>query len=185
MRTNPIRLLMLSLLMLLWVKSLDAKAAAPCAKWQDHRVGKLHSSSEVSLCELMSQRPVLIVNTASHCGFTGQFAGLEQLHQRYRDEGLVVVGVPSNSFNQEAKSAAKTAEVCYKNYGVSFTMTEALAVRGDQAHALFKHLGSETQPPQWNFSKYLVDRDGKVRAYFPSHVAPDDAQLNEAIKNLL
>ena len=139
MRTNPIRLLMLALLILLWVKSLDAKAATQCATWQDHRVGQLHSNSEIELCALLGQQPVLIVNTASHCGFTGQFTGLEQLHQRYRKQGLVVVGVPSNSFRQEAKSAAKTAEVCYKNYGVSFTMTEALEVRGDRAHPLFRH----------------------------------------------
>ncbi len=182
---NPVRCLTLLLLLLLSLKSVNALAQPACAGWQDHHVGKLHSEATVDLCALLGSQPALIVNTASHCGFTGQFAGLETLHQRYREQGLVVLGVPSNSFRQEAKNAAETAAVCYKNYGVTFTMTEALPVRGSGAHALFRHLGEAAQAPQWNFNKYLIDREGNVRAFFPSHVAPNDPALHEAIAGLL
>ncbi len=181
----PITAMMLCLSLLLGFQATQVQAQTDCADWQAHEVGKLHSSQMLNLCELMGKRPVLIVNTASHCGFTGQFKGLEALYQRYEKQGLVVVGVPSDSFNQEADNAAETAEVCYKNYGVSFPMTQVLPVRGEEAHAMFKHLSTQQQAPQWNFNKYLVDQKGHVVAHFPSHVTPQDARLRNAIEKLL
>lgn len=182
---NPIRLLLLSLLLLLWLNAAHANAANECAPWQKVTVNQLHSSKQLDFCQLMAQRPVLIVNTASHCGFTGQFKGLEALYQRYKDRGLLVVGVPSNSFYQEAKDAATTAEVCYKNYGVSFVMTESLSVKGDDSHPLFRHLAAQTTAPNWNFNKYLVAPNGEVLAHFPSRIDPGDPEFVRAIETLL
>ncbi len=122
-------------------------------------------------------RVLLIVNTASQCGFTPQFAGLEQLWQTYRDQGLVVVGFPSNQFGgQDPGSDAEIATFCQRNYGVSFPMMAKVEVNGDGAHPLWRWLSSEapgvlgTQAIKWNFTKFLVGRDGRVRARY----APTD-----------
>ena len=121
-------------------------------------------------------RVLLIVNTASACGFTPQFAGLEQLWQTYRDRGLVVVGFPSNEFGgQDPGSEAEIASFCQLNYGVSFPMMAKVKVNGSQAHPLWKWLTAEargvlgTQAVKWNFTKFLVGRDGSViRRYAPA-----------------
>lgn len=139
----------------------------------------------LSLCDYQGQ-VLLVVNTASYCGYTKQFAGLEQLYQHYREQGLAVLGVPSDDFWQESGDAEKTAEVCYGNYGVTFVMTEAQSVRGSKAHPLFRHLAEQSgQVPRWNFYKYLVGRDGRVLAVFPSKVTPEDAGLRAAVEAAL
>lgn len=158
---------------------------ASCQDWQNQSLGKLHSSKSIELCELMLNKPVLVVNTASHCGFTRQFKGLETLHQKYKDRGLVVIGFPSNDFNQEAKNEAAIADVCYKNYGVTFAMTDPVSVRGSSAIPLFKHLAEETQAPNWNFNKYLIDRNGRVTHYFSSTTEPGSSSLESAIEQVL
>src|SRR5690606_17987235 len=91
-----------------------------CAQWLDHEVTKLNSSETIDICAETAGKPVVLVNTASYCGFTYQFTGLETLYQRFKDEGLVVIGFPSDDFNQEDDDAAATAEVCYINHGVTF-----------------------------------------------------------------
>lgn len=159
--------------------------AATCPETLDHTFKRLHADDEVNLCSLAG-KPVLVVNTASFCGYTGQFAGLESLYQRYREAGLEIVGVPSGDFNQEARDEAETAEVCFANYGVTFTMTAPQSVRGRNAHPLFRQLAEQGgTPPRWNFHKYLLDADGKVVAQFPSQVAPLDERLVSAVEAVL
>ncbi|RPI15762.1 MAG: glutathione peroxidase [Lysobacterales bacterium] len=159
--------------------------AADCPAFLDHEFQRLHSSERVNLCASYAGKPMLIVNTASHCGFTPQFKGLEALHRKYGERGLVVVGFPSNDFDQEAASQAETAEVCYRNFGVTFTMVAPSPVKGPDANPVFKELARQSREPGWNFSKYLVRPDGTVAGAFGSRVAPDSPELGEAIEQLL
>ncbi|OGT72942.1 MAG: glutathione peroxidase [Gammaproteobacteria bacterium RIFCSPLOWO2_02_FULL_57_10] len=158
---------------------------AACAQWLEHEVTKLNSSDTVDLCAETAGKPVLLVNTASYCGFTYQFTALEALFQRFKDEGLVVIGFPSDDFNQEDDNAAATAEICYVNHGVTFPMTEVVKVKNADAHPVFAHLGSETEAPGWNFNKYLVGKDGEVLVHFGSNVEPDAPEMIAAIEAAL
>ena len=146
---------------------------------------KLHSKESVNLCAVSDGKPVLVINTASHCGYTKQFEGLEALHQQYREQGLAVVGFASNDFRQEARSEEKAAEVCYVNYGVTFTMLAPTHVRGDNANPVFAELGRQAGAPSWNFNKYLVSADGKVVEHFGSNIKPQSAELRNAIERAL
>lgn len=150
-----------------------------------HELRRLHSPEVVKLDRYAGQ-PLLIVNTASHCGFTRQFKGLEAVHQKYADKGLKVLGFSSDDFNQEARDEAKAAEVCFVNFGVTFDMFATIPVKGEGAHPLFRELARQSgQQPKWNFHKYVVDRSGKVVAVFPSAVEPDERQLIDAIERVL
>ncbi len=162
-----------------------ANAADSCPAYLNQDMRKLRSSETVNLCKLSAGKPMLLINTASHCGFTPQFKGLEALHEKYQDRGLVVVGFPSDDFNQEAKDDAETAEVCYINYGVKFTMLTESSVKGDNANPVFKELAKQTAAPGWNFNKYLVKADGTVVQHFDSKVTPDSAEMTQAIEKLL
>ena len=181
-RTSFPRALVLSTALLL---AGMATAKAACPTFLDHEFKKLHSSDSVNLCSAYAGKPLLIVNTASHCGYTPQFKGLEALHRKYRERGLVVVGFPSDDFNQEAKDQAETADVCYINYGVTFTMLAPSSVTGKNANPVFQELDRRSTEPSWNFNKYLVGADGKVVQHFDSEVAPDSTQLTTAIEQLL
>lgn len=151
----------------------------------NHQLQRLHSAEIVDF-EQYAGKPMLVINTASFCGFTGQFEGLEALHQAYKDQGLVVVGFPSDDFNQEAKDEAKSAEVCFVNYGVTFDMLRPIHVKGDQAHPIFREIARQTgTPPRWNFYKYVIDRNGHVTAAFSSMTAPDSNKLKAAIEQVL
>ena len=160
-------------------------AEQQCSPLISHTLQKLHSTEQINLCERFRGQPLLIVNTASHCGFTRQFKGLEQLHQRYKARGLAVIGFPSDDFFQEADDQAETAGVCYKNYGVTFTMTAPIPVRGSDAHPIFRSLAEQSASPKWNFYKYVVDANGRVVAQFGSRTEPDDAALISAIESVL
>ena len=162
-----------------------ATTSAACPAFLNHEFRKLRSSGKVNLCRDFAGKPLLIVNTASHCGYTPQFKGLQALHERYKNQGLVVVGFPSDDFQQEAKDESETAEVCYLNYGVTFTMLSASAVTGRRANPVFAELARQQREPGWNFNKYLVTPAGKVSAYFDSSVTPESPQLNQAIAALL
>ena len=166
--------------------SVAAAAAAPsCPAFLNKDFRKLHSSEDVNLCKLTAGKPMLLVNTASHCGFTPQFKGLEAAYEKYKDRGLVVVGFSSDDFNQEAKDEDEAATVCFINYGVTFTMLAPQHVKGPDANTVFKELAKQTQEPKWNFNKYLVAADGKVVQYFDSRVAPESDQFNAAVEKLL
>lgn len=151
----------------------------------DHQLRRLHTDEVVDLKDRYQGQPLLFVNTASHCGFTGQFEGLEALHQRYKDRGLIVAGFPSNSFRQEADDEAETARVCFFNFGVTFDMFAPINVRGDEAHPIFAELARQTRAPRWNFYKYLIDQEGRVVEVFPSTTRPDSAAVRRAIEALL
>jgi glutathione peroxidase len=159
--------------------------AAECPSALQGSVQKLRSKESIDLCQQFAGKPLVVVNTASFCGFAPQFKGLEALYQRYKGQGLEVLGVPSNDFKQESKDGEETAKVCYVNYGVTFTMTEPQKVKGDDAVHLFKVLAQQSSAPKWNFYKYVVDRQGKVIASFSSLTKPDDPALIEAVEKAL
>lgn len=147
---------------------------------------KLNSQDTVNLCESYQGKAVLIVNTASYCGFTKQFTGLEALYQNYKDKGLVVLGFPSNDFFQEDADETKTAELCEKTYGVKFPMFETIAVRGSDADPLFRILAAKSgTTPKWNFYKYLIDSDGQTITSFSSRTKPSDDDFIAAIDKSL
>ncbi len=185
-RSSLIAILLLTLLFTsAHAQEAPAELHGNCAKWLDHKIGQLHTTKTVDLCAETAGKVVLLINTASYCGYTYQFSGLETLYQRYKEKGLVLVGLPSDNFNQEDDDSAKTAEICYINYGVTFPMTDIVHVKGENAHPVFSHLASEAKRPNWNFNKYLVDRDGNVIDLFRSGVRPDSEKLVTAIEALL
>jgi glutathione peroxidase len=129
----------------------------------------------------------LVVNTASECGYTPQYEGLEQLHRDLSPKGFAVLGFPSNDFGaQEPGSAQQIAEFCRKNYGVTFPMFAKLSTRpGPEQSPIYRFLGSSGNLPAWNFSKYVIGKDGRVVAFFPSAVTPDAPELRAAISKAL
>ena len=130
---------------------------------------------------------VLVVNTASACGFTPQYAGLEELWRAYRDQGLVVLGFPSNDFGaQEPGGDADIQAFCSRNYDVTFPLfTKVKTKAGSGQSALYAYLTAQKGAPQWNFHKYLIGKDGQVLGAFPSRVSPEDPKLRAAIEQAL
>lgn len=162
-------------------------AASPraCPATLQHEFPRLQDEKPQSLCQY-SGKVLLVVNTASYCGFTPQYQGLEALHARYRERGLVVLGFPSNDFAQEKGDNKQIAEFCENTYGVKFPMFAKSGVRGDGANPFYRQLAQATgRQPLWNFHKYLVGRDGKVIASYTSLTAPDDAGLVRDIEKQL
>lgn len=165
----------------------QAQTAAPaaCPAVLQHSFPRLQDEAPQNLCQY-SGRVLLVVNTASYCGFTPQYKGLETLYSRYKDRGLVVLGFPSNDFAQEKASNKEIAEFCENTFGVKFPMFAASHVRGEQANPLFRQLAAQTgTPPRWNFYKYLVGRDGRVLASYGSTTAPDSKALVADIEKAL
>jgi glutathione peroxidase len=159
---------------------------AQCPSILDQRFNRLQDGQPANLCQYTG-KVVLVVNTASFCGFTHQYAGLEKLYADYRDSGLVVLGFPANDFaNQEPGTNQEVAAFCRRTYGVAFPMFEKSHVVGSSANPLFKALAERTgEKPKWNFHKYLISRDGKEVISFGSSVAPGDTKLMAQIKRML
>lgn len=129
---------------------------------------------------------LLIVNVASACGFTPQYAGLEFLYRRFRDQGLSILAFPCNDFGgQEPGDITEIQAFCSREYGVTFDMFAKLNILGDDAHPLYRHLTGESEPAgpvAWNFEKFLIGRDGRIAARYPSRTAPDDPELIRTIE---
>ncbi|MEQ8251066.1 MAG: glutathione peroxidase [Oceanibaculum nanhaiense] len=134
-------------------------------------------------------RPVLVVNTASRCGFTPQYEGLQALWEKYRDQGLVVLGVPSNDFGgQEPGSTEEIKQFCEVNFGIDFPMTAKYPVTGSDAHPFYRWIAQtlgESKLPRWNFYKYLIAPDGSIAAAWPSTVKPDSRTVTDTVETLL
>jgi len=131
-------------------------------------------------------KALLVVNTASQCGFTPQYAGLETIYNQYKDQGLVLVGVPANNFGaQEPGSNEEIKTFCSRNYHVTFPMASKVSVKGSDQDPLYKYLSQTAGEPKWNFTKYLIGRDGKVIKKFDSPVKPDSPELTSAIEAAL
>ena len=161
-------------------------SATACPAILQHSFNRLQDEAPQKLCQYAG-KVLLVVNTASYCGFTGQYEGLEALHAKYQARGLVVLGFPSNDFGQQEPGSSKEiADFCFNTYGVKFPMFSKSVVRGPDANPLYASLAKATgQSPQWNFHKYLIDRNGKVLASFASKVEPDSPHLVSAIEKAL
>ena len=149
----------------------------------NHAEKRLLGKTE-NLCERYAGKVVLVVNTASQCGYTPQYEGLETLYKTYQGQGLVVLGFPSDQFGgQEFSDDKEIAKFCKANFGVSFPMYAKTAVKGDGANPLFKSLIASTgKTPSWNFNKYLIGRDGKTVTHYGSNTKPQSAELSKAIE---
>lgn len=164
-------------------------AAAPAAATQGAHAFTLEAIEGGPLPLAQWQgRPILVVNTASFCGFTNQYAGLQDLWQRYRERGLVVLGVPSNDFHQETGTSTDIKTFCEVNFAVDFPLADKTHVRGPDSHPLFAWLRAELGEgagPKWNFYKFLIGPDGRAVAAWPSQVHPEAREITQAIEALL
>jgi len=153
----------------------------------DHEFRRLASEETVNLCEAYSGKVILVVNTASKCGNTPQYDGLEKLYSEYGDEGLVVLGFPSNDFlGQEPGTEAQIEEFCRLTYGVDFPMFEKTTVKGDYANPFFVALADSAGTfPTWNFHKFLIGRNGELVSEFSPRTKPGDEKVVSALKAAL
>ncbi|AEI75430.1 glutathione peroxidase GpwA [Cupriavidus necator N-1] len=173
-------------------RAADKPAAAPapqatgaCPASLNFKFPRLQDEAPQNLCQYAG-KVVLVVNTASYCGFTPQYEGLEALYSKYRDRGLVVLGFPSNDFSQEPGSEKQIADFCYNTYGVKFPMLGKSHVRGSEANPMYALLAKETgTAPKWNFYKYLIGRNGQVVGSYNSKTTPDDKKFVAKIEELL
>ena len=163
-----------------------ATAAAACPALLQHTFPRLQDEKPQNLCQYAG-KVVLVVNTASKCGFTPQYEGLEALHGRYGAQGLVVLGFPSGDFGgQELSDSKAIADFCFNTYGVKFPMFSKSSVKGTAANPLFAQLAQSTgKAPGWNFHKYLIGRDGKPLGSYDSNVLPTGATLVAQIEKAL
>jgi len=163
----------------------SSASAAQCGTVLDHTVSDIAGTQE-NLCQYQG-KVVLVVNTASYCGYTPQYKGLQALNEKYKSKGLVILGFPSNDFGQQEPGSEKEiADFCDRTYAVKFPMFSKTSVKQPGGSALFDDLAKATgQRPKWNFHKYLVARDGKTVASFASDVEPDSKELLERLTPML
>ena len=181
----PTYVFVVAALVMIAVQEPNSAAESPCPSVLDHKLMNLQDEP-VSLCQF-SGKVLLVVNTASECGFTPQYEGLEKLYRHYRDKGFVILGFPANDFGgQEPGSNKEIAQFCRLNYGVTFPMFAKTFVIGTNANPLYRELAAKTgKPPRWNFHKYLLDREGQPVAVFESAVEPADSRVTSQIEKLL
>jgi glutathione peroxidase len=163
-----------------------ANAAETCPKLLDHTFSRLQDDKPESLCQWQG-KVILVVNTASYCGFTKQYDGLEKLYSRLKDRGLVVIGFPTNDFGeQEPGSNKEIADFCRLTYGVEFPMFAKITVKGDKKNPFYAQLiAASDTTPKWNFYKYLIDRSGKEVIAYSSFTDPDDKKMLAKIEEFL
>ena len=133
-------------------------------------------------------KPVLVVNTASYCGFTKQYNDMQELWERYKDKGLIVLGIPSNSFNQEKKDNSDVKEFCEVNFNINFPLTEITDVKGDNAHEIYKWAKEnfgKSAIPKWNFYKILINKEGKIEDTYASLTNPTSKKIINKVESLL
>lgn len=165
------------------IQSTDNEGCQPILS---HTIRPLMAPDAQPLCEDHAGKVLLMVNTASQCGFTPQFEALEVLHQRYKSQGFEVLGFPSDDFRQELDSEAEVAQFCELNYGVSFPMFQKIHVTSGDPHPIYRDLASASGIyPRWNFNKYLLDRNGRVIAHFDATELPLGQTMISAVEALL
>ncbi|MEH6472981.1 MAG: glutathione peroxidase [Halopseudomonas sp.] len=164
-----------------------ADTTASCPALLDHRFQRLANDASERLCDAHQGKLILVVNTASQCGYTYQYTGLEHLYQQYKDQGLVVIGFPSNDFGgQEPGSEKKIASFCRDSYSVQFPMYQKIHAAEGKAHPFFAALARQAkQYPSWNFHKYLIDRQGNVVGSWSSHTEPESSEISQRINKYL
>ncbi len=174
-------------LLLFSIGIFSAQADGACPSTLNFELRRLNSEERVNLCRDYLGKVVLIVNTASKCGFTPQYEGLETLYERYRDRGLVVLGFPSNDFGgQEPGTEAEIQQFCRLTYSVRFPMFEKVRAARADASPLYRVLGELAgEYPSWNFHKYLLDRSGRLVKSFPTRTPPLSDEMTRAIEALL
>jgi glutathione peroxidase len=156
-----------------------------CSDLLNSELRVLDSSEKRNMCEYKGD-VLLVVNVASRCGYTYQYEGLQALYDKYKDQGLTIIGIPSRDFRQEYSEESSVAEFCSTEYGVNFPMFATTKVRGDKAHPFYKKLSAQSgMTPNWNFNKYLIDRNGKVYKGYRAKVKPDSDLLINSIEKLL
>jgi glutathione peroxidase len=161
-------------------------AAATCPPLLDHSFQRLQDSAPQSLCQYQG-KVILVVNTASFCGYTGQYEGLEAVYDKYKERGLVVIGFPSNDFgDQEPGSNKEIADFCRMTYGIKFPMMAKTDIAAPKTHAFYRQLIAKSgTAPKWNFHKYLIDRSGNVVESFDTRTTPEDRGLIARIERRL
>jgi glutathione peroxidase len=176
---------MKTLLLLAAAMTTSAASAAPCGALLDHTVADILGTQE-NLCQYAG-KVVLVVNTASYCGYTPQYKGLQALNDKYQSKGLVILGFPSNDFGQQEPGSEKEiADFCDRTYAVKFPMFAKTAVKDAGGSPVFDALAKTTgQRPKWNFHKYLIARDGKSAVSFPSKVDPESPEFVKKVEELL
>ena len=181
-----INLLVIAISVLMWLSWPKESQAMTCPTTLSHQFLRLQDEAPQNLCQY-SGKVILVVNTASYCGFTSQYEGLEKLYETYKDQGFVVLGFPTNDFGkQEPGNNKEIADFCHNTYGVKFPMFAKTTLSGKDANPFFKELIEKSgTKPRWNFYKYIIDREGRVVDSFSSMTSPSNKKITSLIEKLL
>ncbi len=181
-----INLLVIAISILMWLSWPKESQAMTCPTTLSHQFLRLQDEAPQNLCQY-SGKVILVVNTASYCGFTSQYEGLEKLYETYKDQGFVVLGFPTNDFGkQEPGNNKEIADFCHNTYGVKFPMFAKTTLSGKDANPFFKELIEKSgTKPRWNFYKYIIDREGRVVDSFSSMTSPSNKKITSLIEKLL
>ncbi len=181
-----INLIVIAISVLMWLSWPKESQAMTCPTTLSHQFLRLQDEAPQNLCQY-SGKVILVVNTASYCGFTSQYEGLEKLYETYKDQGFVVLGFPTNDFGkQEPGNNKEIADFCHNTYGVKFPMFAKTTLSGKDANPFFKELIEKSgTKPRWNFYKYIIDREGRVVDSFSSMTSPNNKKITSLIEKLL
>ena len=177
---------MLKLFIVIITMFFSTKSTSSDKSFHDFSIESI-SGEDIVLADY-KDKVVLLVNTASQCGFTPQYAGLQKIYDRYKDDGFVVLGVPSDDFNQELSSDDDVKKFCEIRYGVNFPLTSIQKIKGDGAHPLYKWISGNTSvigQPRWNFHKYLISKEGQILNWFSSMTSPTSEGLLKQVEEAL